>query len=1271
MSLPLQPLDFKDFSGGMTDNYFQSDIRRFQYADNFLITVDKKLELRDGTLVFDSVGYRLPSADQRVNSLFSFVNETILLAQSGLEVFVFPGAASVWTEILSPSGANRALPTNDVTSQVTSAEFQHQLYLTTEYSNGQLPVKLFRDGSNTWRSVTAGLPRTNQVGTSNYINANLLAKCIANANILKAALVAHMADLTQHNVADPAGATLNAVPNATNWATLQTLLTALSVAYESHRYDLAGPRPFIISDIPVTRVYHFAGTNGNMSLKMRETPNVVAKAAQNVLDSAAVQLRNAYKFAAAFLDDLLIKHNWHIQSPAGHESSPAAGTSYSKANATAHMVSISNWIGPITEGEPLVLPSYNAFVDMVTYLLATYNNHVLNSDNYYANNNFVNHVTRDFWSACPLDFPTDFWTAVAVLSWLRVGYGRTHGADMQFFALNPVTTGIMSATNGSPNVTSGNVPFLGPAYAKLVTGISGFSPRFVPTSGDQRDAWFAHINAAGGTGPSSYTATFDRNIVLGGFMSYQLSYTSFHVFYDNAGVISNPPSGYTVPTNQILYGNNAEGVNSQSFLNKVVNPGTFSVPADPYDLKSWNGFAEEFALVFGEHVYDRNVHNWEDFLDTECYYVKPSLTLLDGNDFYIPTIVAYSYAFQYQHNYTVETNGLKYVVNGNPVITSTIETCKPLIQGDNVATFDHNVYGPKIIQKPTYAAQISGIPAMIDSVSTNYDLVNIISQAYRTTDGSSTYYLLANLPLSTSTYTDYTSDQSASPDTPALVSDQTLYTNGGVVGADAPPLCKFAHFCNGFMYYGAITEVSTDIGGTVITQHLPNRLIQSVKESPDWAPATFSDDLDDAIVGISSFRSVPIAFCSNSVYRIENSFTTTGQGFISHVKISESVGALNSKSIVKTEVGVFYAATDGFYYTDGYQIIKVSLDLDDTYLQNTTATPAQAKRIVGTYDKHNRRVYWSMISNSGSSEPDVIFVFYLNFGIKPSGVFTRVIPDSTAWVPSSHIFWNGLLVIGDSRGYILKSDANTQTDPAISNNVLPSLWAVTGINYLYASAIFDYGSAYKKKYTPKIRMLGKNVGNSAFDISVINDANQLGYGEYFATPVKYNHNPVSTTPIAGSLDFWRRFPAGSLKSNQKQLLIKPTKSLFVFDQSSIVSFTYVQLSTVTSNHFVTLHGGLTWPAQTEPATAISFDIDEYVTKFPILNYAYASGVIQVADVNGKFAQFLSSSGGYSQGFRVYSGMTEQKLNISNLILQFADALGDVGTYGDDEAGTEG
>ena len=74
--MQIQPLELQDFSGGLTDNWFDSGPTRYQAADNFFITVDRKLQERFGTVPYDPVNYILPVSPRRIDGLFTYINES-------------------------------------------------------------------------------------------------------------------------------------------------------------------------------------------------------------------------------------------------------------------------------------------------------------------------------------------------------------------------------------------------------------------------------------------------------------------------------------------------------------------------------------------------------------------------------------------------------------------------------------------------------------------------------------------------------------------------------------------------------------------------------------------------------------------------------------------------------------------------------------------------------------------------------------------------------------------------------------------------------------------------------------------------------------------------------------------------------------------------------------------------------------------------------------------------------------------------------------------
>ena len=165
------------------------------------ITVDKKLEERGG-FVLDSgyitppsgPGYQLPGSQGRVNGYFNVLNDGWLIPQVARNLFTQNPSTLNW-EVINGVAGRPVLSGGDLYSQTTTAEYQNQVYLATdgeEGSNGVLPSKIYQNESNVWTAKTAGLPRAWVRGA--YSPSSLLAKCITNANAIRASMIAHMKD---------------------------------------------------------------------------------------------------------------------------------------------------------------------------------------------------------------------------------------------------------------------------------------------------------------------------------------------------------------------------------------------------------------------------------------------------------------------------------------------------------------------------------------------------------------------------------------------------------------------------------------------------------------------------------------------------------------------------------------------------------------------------------------------------------------------------------------------------------------------------------------------------------------------------------------------------------------------------------------------------------------------------------------------------------------------------------------------------------------------
>lgn len=146
-----QPLLISDFSGGITDNFIDAPLSKYQFAQNFIITENRKLDTIPGSTFYDSDKPQIPLGNQRIGAILDFNDDIIV--QANTKLYYENGA--LWQEILGPD-SNSAFSTGDANSGTSKAEWNNHLLLTNdEYSP---TVKLYKDGGGNFQLRSAGLP---------------------------------------------------------------------------------------------------------------------------------------------------------------------------------------------------------------------------------------------------------------------------------------------------------------------------------------------------------------------------------------------------------------------------------------------------------------------------------------------------------------------------------------------------------------------------------------------------------------------------------------------------------------------------------------------------------------------------------------------------------------------------------------------------------------------------------------------------------------------------------------------------------------------------------------------------------------------------------------------------------------------------------------------------------------------------------------------------------------------------------------------------------
>lgn len=1272
--LPPQPLEFSDFSGGITDNYFQADPRRYQRADNFWINVNKKLDERWGTIAYGEDNYYLGNnTPKRITSMFSFINETILMANSSQDIYTPNTANTSWSRIIG-MGTNSALQGGDAYSQVSYAEFQRQIYLTSDGSaaqNGILPSKIFRDDTNAWVARTVGFPRAYVTGS--YTAGSLLASCITLANALRTSMISHFGDainptyvavtaqqttptnlhinidkyslsyfVTQTFTGYPETPSPVPTPQAacTNAATLYTLVQALNLAYAHHIAD-----GMVNYNSGGTIYYHQNKLfpNGLGGYDITKGPGVGLT--NNALPDSVGE-------AAAMLDDLLQKWNWHRKAVNTHSptNDPAQFDIYAPTASKIGTVSLV----PTT---PTIAPDWSDVINYANNLKYIYNRHVTNNLLGSAVSGYGQHKQADTFDAqlssatgkksnfglqCTLPDATALDDAYLIIYWLRANYYwhaldsfRTADMDRITFTTNNASALVPGPPAIPVGGTIGAVQYYpsGSAYSMnadyIIHVVAGATTNAFGAMGYEFDGNGYYTKAL------SLSATgLDRNCVQTTTYRAEVSGKVTTSFYH---------SNLTTWTNTTTTGGYLA---AESFTTSPEATGT--------DLSSWLALANEFFSALATHANNNLVH-YNGTLATSPQEWLQAVAGVSNSPFVIPTIASYAYAFFFSDEYTVEPNGLDYLVQGNPLQTAATDCAVSYPLSYQLPDSGIPYYSSPVTQNQM-ANVLSNLPVLTNTNATNYDTSSLVLNIYRTTDGGSTFYKVADVPNGTTTYSDIINDTVANAGDTALSDRQIMYTSGGVLGYDQPPISKFIHELDGYTYYGAITDTG---------QYFPGRIVQSVGGAPDAAPATNYVDLNDTLTGLSSTRSNLIAFCTSSVFRISGGFNSLGQGALIQERISDQMGCLNQKSIVKTEIGVFFAGTDGFYYTDGFQLIKASIDLDETYA-SLTRSAAQKRNIYGAYDKLTRRVWWSLRESATSPENTVSFVLYLDYGVKPSSAFTTI-SNGLNYRPASMVFRDGVGYIGHGSGAILKFDEDTKWDTEVSMSTSPSTWNRIYIPYDYISAAVDMGTTFARKWLTKMHLVGQNHGNVNLQPYARRDLNQTQAGDKVMAPVAYNQNPIwgtaqyvwgASTPnweYDGKMDVWRRFPASTLRSDFMQVRLTPSDEVVYSSSVNYPDFCYVTVNGTTKRITILTPSGysaIVWPTDMV-GYRIKLQSDNYVYEYEILDYI-STTIIHVDDPDSTLTTFAALPG---LKWEVWGIKKEQRVQISSFVLHFA-YLGD-------------
>lgn len=1177
-----QTKTFNNFGGGITDNDVPGNDIQYKKADNLEITQDLKLDQRPGSQILSNTEYQLPGGNHRVSKLVNFDSDSELLGAMGTK-FYYRSAGS-WTSLLGPSSGD-PFTLNDFNTQIHESQWQKHLFLVSE--SGNKPLKLYKDGSSNWQLRTAGMPAISAAVTGWADNG--LADAIALANDLRSKMITHYGNATAspslpdttyaHRTSSDLttqASSVTASVAATNLATLITLMGVLRSNFDTHVRD-------ILQASFTVPAYHIAtGSSYAASVSEASLLNFRPKDPDNTLSGYTILQLIPY------LNDLRDKWNYHSYGIHTHfnawkdpqyPSATSVNTGFGLHKTSVYPVNPTAGLAGSAHTNLLLSPNITSLLQWCTDLKSEYDAHRV----------YQYHMISDSFNTLPSQVSTAPVILADILI-LAVHLAQViwrHSADSTYRwgGATAAEIGLLKDATIYPRI-------LGNIYLGTTTGGNATIASVTPDPSVN----IAPDGSAYGVEPYVFLSPIAQtnsnsiwNVLESAFNTNQLAVTpSFPTPYritattgssismSHVAAASHTNTGYSVTHSYFHYNTQAEAdfLSPEKIANALNN---LDLSFSTYPNTSSSFYITTSALTaLGTFVKSCSTALKAHELSKQTLYTATSLPdaglfkLDSGNDrtiYYQPidllsvgipnlavhypwfsaqfaaqtyagtnskirivywplkssflkerfdtALVGASYLYQLINRFDYNVGTVQYSDFGTP--TSSIQMIgfesEPNIDGSSTAL---------------YSMSLSQIPVLANASGDNYATSAIVKEIYRTTNGGNIFYKAGSIANATTSFTDTVLDS-------VLLDNATLYTTGGVSNNDTPPISKYIHILDNIAYYGNVTES---------TEANTHRLRQSIADDPDSCPTSFFLDFDQAITGISSAKSNLIVGCTNSMHRVSGFFDEFGRGGMTRESISDSVGCINHESMVKTDIGVFWAGNNGFYYTDGYQVLRVSPHLEATFL-SYTSSQNQKDRLTGCYKRNNRKVMWTLQSTSGGASADIIWELDLDQGIRAEMPFTTW-SGRTNFSPTALTYFSGQLVRGTANGYVLKHDSTYNMDPKIDTAVAATSWTVESILWDFKSSDHDYGTGSLRKYFTRIYTQFKESTNLSVGITTDIDRGRTISN---LTPIRSRKladwgdanvaTPVGFVAKTGSIiDEFRRTASGSLKANFMSVELK-------------------------------------------------------------------------------------------------------------------------------------
>jgi hypothetical protein len=286
--------------------------------------------------------------------------------------------------------------------------------------------------------------------------------------------------------------------------------------------------------------------------------------------------------------------------------------------------------------------------------------------------------------------------------------------------------------------------------------------------------------------------------------------------------------------------------------------------------------------------------------------------------------------------------------------------------------------------------------------------------------------------------------------------------------------------------------------------------------------------------------------------------------------------------------------------------------------------------------------------------------YNLNFGVNPSGTFTRWI-NQKMLNPNGMVMHQGRLIFGNKAGYIYTTDESEKTD--IIYDTVTSSYRRDAIPYNYLSCAIDMGTAFKRKWLTRAHFVGDNHGNVSAQPYVVRDMNFDYSGIKNMAPINYADNITWGNPTIvwgdetvvwnnlGKMDLWRRFPQTTLRADMVQIGLRPSDGVVYSSSVGFPEYGSCDVDSVAKTAVISTPSGYTaiiWPLDVV-GMYISFSSDDYAERFLII--AVSGDTITYSDSTD-----LSITNTEAL-WQISGEKKEQRVHLSSLVIHYS-YLGD-------------